>query len=120
MSYHKMTTICGRRAGYIEPTAPVGTDERYAQIMTNHDQTVIAVLSGHWKPESALGYARRRGVVGPVEVTYSTADMSGKGRGGYDSALIVDESGSRPRPLTQAEREYDDAEDVHAAWDAGE
>lgn len=121
MGYYKMTIVSGYKHGFIELTAPVGTNERHAQIKTNLTRYCVMVLRGHWNPASAAKAARRAGVVGNVSITHSTADMSGKGCGGYDAAFIVDADGAvRARPLSRYERDYDDGADVNAVYDAAE
>ena len=121
MTYHKMTTVSGHKAGYIEPTAPIGTDERYAQVRANSAFTFISVVRGHWKPAAALRLAQRSGVVSAVEVILSTADLSGHGRGGYDRAYIMQQDGTvAQRNLTGYEQGYSDADDIHEAYDAVE
>jgi hypothetical protein len=117
MSYHKMTTIIGHKAGYVAPTAPVATMERHAQVEANRPHVVISVRAGHWKPERAVATARRMGIVGTIEITHSTGDLSGKGRGGYDRRWVGDERGFKSVDLTPAEKEYDDAADVNALYD---
>jgi hypothetical protein len=121
MSYHKMTTIHGHKATYVEPTAPRGTDERWSQIEANQAAVYISVRDGHWKPLSAAKAARHSGVVGPVEVTYSTGDLSGRGYGGYDKKFSVSASDEVTEiPLSDYQVYYDDAGDVNELWDEAE
>ena len=80
----------------------------------------VASYSGHWKPDTALGAGRRMRIVGDVEVTHHTADMSGHGRGGYDRKFTVSEDGATDIPLSAAERDYDDAQDIHDIYDEAE
>ena len=89
MSYHKMTTISGHKAGYVEPTAPLLSNERWAEIEANRPYTVHVTLHGHWKEQSARNYGRRLGIIGTICVRHSTADLSGKGRGGLDRDFTV-------------------------------
>lgn len=117
MSYLKMTTIQGHKAGYVEPTAPPLTDERYKQVEANRPHTITSVRNGHWSPEMAVAAARRMGAVGAVTITHSTGDMSGKGRGGYDAKYVGDENEIKRVALSPAETEYDDADDVNAIYD---
>jgi hypothetical protein len=117
MSYHKMTTISAWRPGAPELTAPIGTDERRAQIKAQLAFYFVSVVNGYWKPQSAFNLARRAGCIGPVEVTYSIADLSGHGCGGYDKTFIVTDQGVTERTLSRAEREYGDGDDVNAVCD---
>ncbi len=96
MSYHKMTCISGRDS---------------AGAYKN------AVFSGHWNPNSAARVATRMKIVGPIGVTHSTGDLSGKGRGGCDRKFTVENDVAVPVPLSAYERGYDDADDVNDAWD---
>ena len=115
MTYIKNSTIHGHKADYKPIVGDM--DDRYAQIEANRPYVVTTVRPGHWKPESALALGRKLGIVGPVEVTYSTADMSGKGRGGYDKKFTVDENGVTDVPLSDYERYYDDADDINDLYD---
>lgn len=96
MTYHKFSSVSGRTA-----------DGRF----------FVETRTGHWGPEAALRLARRRGAVGTADLTHSTGDTSGHGRGGYDRAYTLDESGCVRRPLTAYERDYDDGADVHDVCD---
>jgi hypothetical protein len=117
MSHHKMTTISAWKPGAPELTAPIGTDERRAQINARLAFYFVSVVNGHWPPQSAFNLARRAGCTGPVEVTHFTADLSGHGAGGYDKAFIVTGQGVTERTLSRAEREYGDGDDVNAIYD---
>ena len=121
MAYHKMTTIYGHKATYVEPIAPRGTDERWSQIEANQAAVYISVRPGHWMPLSAAKVARQSGVVGTVEVTYSTGDLSGRGHGGYDKKFNVSANDEVTKiPLSDYQVHYDDAGDVNALWDEAE
>jgi|GEM_PF-3042937 len=89
MAYSKCTIITGHKQGYIEPTAEPMTEERFAQVERNKPYNFSVALSGHWKAETALRYARRHGCVGEVKMAHYTNDMSGRGRGGKDSAIVI-------------------------------
>lgn len=92
MAYHKMTSISGHKAGYVAPTAPPMTNERFAQVDANRPFVYIDVRSGHWTPIKAAELARRHGVVGQIGVEWTTADMNGKGYGGIDRRFSVEEN----------------------------
>lgn len=100
MSLYKMTTISGLTA-----------DGAYRS----------TVVRGHWAPDAAARRARRMKIIGPVEVTWSTADLSGRGRGGYDRVFQVDGAGNAiERPLSAYERACNargDADDVYDTAD---
>ena len=89
MSYSKCTTIIGYKDGYVEPTAEPMTEERCAQVDRNKPFMFSVALSGHWKPETALKYARRHGCIGEITVAHHTGDMSGRGRGGRDKEFKI-------------------------------
>ena len=90
-------------------------------IEANQAAVYISVRSGHWKPLSAAKAARQSGVVGPVEVTYSTGDLSGRGHGGYDKKFSVSASDEVTEiPLSDYQVHYDDAGDVNELWDEAE
>jgi hypothetical protein len=117
MAYHKMTSIAGRKAGYVAPTAAPGTNERHAQGTANAPYVYTEVRSGHWAPAKAAELARRSGVVGPVTVEWTTADTNGKGYGGIDRRCVVD--GDAVTDIQVSPRESQDWADQQSAdvWD---
>lgn len=95
MSYHKTSTIGGRRA-----------DGSY------HN----TCRAGHWRPASAIALARRMQLVRDVRMTLATADMSGKGYGSEDGRFALDIETGQAVPLS-GYRDVDDAADVHEIYD---
>jgi len=93
MTYHAMTFICGKLNGDLRST----------------------MRSGHWSQDAAWRYAARRGW-SDVCMSWSTADLSGKGRGSDDGEWRFDDTGQARQ--TGGYRDVDDAQDVHDAWDS--
>ena len=50
---------------------------------------VFGWLSGYWKLESAVRWARLQRAVGEVRIEHSVIDNSGKGRGGHDGRWVA-------------------------------
>jgi len=76
MAFYKFTSISGRK------------EDGSHKCLT---------VNGHWHLGGANRAARRSKIVGPVEIEYCVADMSGHGRGGHDGRWIVDEDGTRTK-----------------------
>ena len=117
MAYHKMTSISGHKAGYVAPTAPARTNERFLQTEKNRPFVYIEVRSGHWSPVKAAELARRAGAVGQVSIEWTTADTNGKGYGGIDQRFVVD--GDAVTEIKVSPRQSQDWADQQSAdvWD---
>ena len=66
--------------------------------------------------------ACKMGIVGTANAEHSTADMSGKGRGGYDANFAIDVASMTVtkaplRPYQESANDVGDADDVNAAYD---
>ncbi len=99
MSYHKMTSISGYKQ-----------DGSY----------YITIRPGHWKPSSIERLVAKSGLVRDISADHSTADMSGKGRGGYDRRFAWQGGKIVPAPLAPYMRDFNeggDADDVNSAYD---
>jgi len=59
--------------------------------ITGHKPTGVKgyALSGHWKIEKAIRYARNHGMIGEFTITHGIYDGSGHGRGGDDGEWRV-------------------------------
>ena len=56
---------------------------------TAEGKRVWGSLCGHWKPESALRWARRMGAGSAVEIEHTVFDHSGRGSGGHDGRWLA-------------------------------
>jgi hypothetical protein len=90
MSYSTCTLISGYDTIDRPPasTRTQGIDNDMEILAFGEKHRKSFALKGHWKPETALRYARRHGIRGNVEIEHHVSDTNGKGRGGLDARFI--------------------------------
>lgn len=65
---------------------------------------------GRWTPERMAAAARKAGAIGDIEVTVTTIDLNGLGRGGHDARWLVTAAGTvTPVPIAAEEQEAEAA-----------
>lgn len=118
MGYLKTTTISGHTS------SPRPSEELRFRYLAGDPDAVkewktqfkawsrVFSLSGHWNPERALNYARKRGCVEGIEVEHHTLDTNGKGRSSIDKRMTVDEGKVTVLPPATEEEQLDFADIV--------
>jgi hypothetical protein len=91
---YKVTVISGATATPPPTDEPALSQEVLAKWDCQWREHHRVNVRGHVPPEAALKIARKRGIVGPVQVGYSAGELDRRGEFVIDELWVVDESGA--------------------------
>lgn len=97
MSYQKTTTISGTRTKCKNPYSrkfSQHTSETWKKFEEWQNKNWKCYsLNGHWSSDSIKSFAKKMNL-NNIEFSLSTADLSGKGRGGNDGRFKITKAGN--------------------------
>lgn len=96
MSYYRITTISGTKTKSKNPHSrklSEHTNESWKKYEEwEKKNSKCTSMNGHWSHEGVISFAKRHGWRNVV-FSYSTADLSGRGRGSTDARFKISATG---------------------------